>query len=158
MTLQSLTCPTKPTIRRPAQLKITEDDFNWCKPVAVILKPASKRDLQQRLLQASVEEILFPSSYSRLHQPSPLPPWPFVQDYWALRRWENDEASDRLRDLYSRYELPGQVKRKLLSLAGMGLVAVPRMTKINRQRSGNNGNQGEQNPEQSKKMFYYYVN
>jgi hypothetical protein len=32
---------TQPTMRRP-QFKITDDEFNWYKPVAVILKPASK--------------------------------------------------------------------------------------------------------------------
>ncbi len=148
---QSQTYPTQPTTRRP-QFKISDDEFNWYKPVAVILKPASKRDLQQRLLQVNVDEFLFPS-----YQPSLLPPWPFVQDYSAFRRWINYQSSDRLRDLYSRYELPGHVEHRLTSLARMGLVAIPKTTKINRQRNGNNRNQEKHKPEQSKIGKYFLI-
>ncbi|XP_046632139.1 uncharacterized protein LOC124311810 isoform X2 [Daphnia pulicaria] len=134
------------SMRRP-QFNMTDDEFNWYKPVAVILKPASKRDLQQRLLQVNVDEFLLPS-----YQSSLLPPWPFVQDYSAFRRWINYQSSDRLRDVYRRYELlAGHVERRLTSLARMGLVAIPKVTKINRQRSGNNRNQEQQMPEQRKK-------
>ena len=97
---------------------VTDEDFDWYKPVAVILKPASKRDLhQKRLLPLiNVDEILFVSSFSRLHRPSLLPPyWPFVHDHCAFHR---------LTHIY-RYELPGHEKRNLLSLARMGLVAIP---------------------------------
>jgi hypothetical protein len=136
------------SMRRP-QFNMTDDEFNWYKPVAVILKPASKRDLQQRLLQVNVDEFLLPS-----YQSSLLPPWPFVQDYSAFRRWINYQSSDRLRDVYRRYELlAGHVERRLTSLARMGLVAIPKVTKINRQRSGNNRNQEQQMPEQSKIIF-----
>jgi hypothetical protein len=140
---------TQPTMRRP-QFKITDEEFNWYKPVAVILKPASKRDLQQRLLQVNVDEFLLAS-----YPPSLLPPWPFVEDYSALfRRWINYQSSDRLRDVYRRYELAGHAERRLTSLARMGLVAIPKVTKINRQRSGDNRNQEQQQmPEQSKIIF-----
>ncbi len=144
---QSQTYPTQPKMRQP-QFTITDDEFNWYKPVAVILRPASKRDLQQRLLRVNVDEFLFPS-----YPPSLLPPWSFVQDYSAFRRWINYQSSDRLRDVYRRYELAGHVERRLTSLARMGLVAIPKVTKINRQRSGNNRNQEQQKPEQSKLIF-----
>ncbi len=135
------------TMRRP-QFNMTDDEFNWYKPVAVILKPASKRDLQQRLLQINFDEFLLAS-----YPPSLLPPWPFVQDYSAFRRWINYQSSDRLRDVYRRYELAGDVERRLTSLARMGLVAIPKVTKINHQRSGNNRNQEQQILEQIKIIF-----
>jgi hypothetical protein len=111
------------TMRRP-QFNMTDDEFNWYKPVAVILKPASKRDLQQRLLRVNVDEFLFPS-----YPPSLLPPWPFVQDYSAFRRWINYQSNDRLRDVYRRYELAGHVERRLTSLARMGLLPFRRCRK-----------------------------
>ncbi len=146
--MQSQTYQTQPTMRRP-QFKIIDDEFNWYKPVAVILKPASKRDLQQRLLQINFDKFLLAS-----YPPSLLPPWPFVQDYSAyFRRWINYQSSDRLRDVYRRYELAGHVERRLTFLGRMGLVAIPKVKKINRQRSGNNRNQEQQMAEQSKIIF-----
>ena len=160
MTTQSSTYQTKLTsaIRQSSQLlarNVTDEDFDWYKPVAVILKPASKRDLhQKRLLPViRIDEILFISSFSRLHRPSLLPPyWPIVQDHLAMHRLTHIyQQSDRLRDLFNRYELPGHEEHNLLSLARMGLVAIPKVKEINHQR--NYGNHGEQNPEQSKIIF-----
>ncbi len=104
--------------------------------------------MQQRLLRVNVDEFLLAS-----YPPSLLPPWPFVKNYSAFRRWINYQSSDRLRDVYRRYELAGHVERRFTSLARMGLVAIPKVTKINRQRSGNNRNQEQQKPEQSRIIF-----
>ena len=120
MTTQSSTYQTKSTsVIRQSSLflasNVTDEDFDWYKPVAVILKPASKRDLHQkrRLPVISVDEILFVSSFSRLHRPSLLPPyWPFVQDHLAIHRLTDIyQQIDRLRDLFKRYELPGHEER-----------------------------------------------
>lgn len=95
----------------------TADELDWYKPVAVILKPATNEDLLKRF------------QLDQLSQPE----WPPVQDYSPFDPWTPYESrsrkhnnEDKLREFYETYNLPGQVEGNLLSIARMGLVAIPR--------------------------------
>lgn len=103
-------CLTKP-------LGNETDELNWYKPIAVILKPATNEDLQKRL---------------QLDVPLPHPVWPKVEDDLAFNPWTPYESrnaeiyEDKLREFYETFDLPRQIERNLLSIARMGLVAIPR--------------------------------
>jgi hypothetical protein len=125
-----------------------DDEFSWYKPVAVILKPATQRDFQKLLKDDRIlDELIRPPHYYKSpnyyhHQPDPAPQrpsyWPSsaVQDSWEFenpqgfppysqgRHYERQQP-DRLRDVYDRFDLPDHVQGNLLSLARMGLVAIP---------------------------------
>lgn len=113
----------KPMGQYPS-INVTEDEFEWYTPVAVILKPASNKDLQTRLLD-DVKNQPFPSSV-----------WPPVRDTWPFDPWApydgdrninvRQDSDDSLREFYETYHLPSRVQGNLLSLARMGLVAIPR--------------------------------
>lgn len=102
----------------------TDNEFDWYKPIAVILKPASSKDLQKRF-DVDIEDDHFESMAPR-HWPS-FDPWTSYET-----GSEEDNESDQLRQLY---DLPNKVEGNLISLARMGLVAIPRK-EINHQDSG----------------------
>lgn len=113
-----------------------DEEFSWYKPVAVILKPATRRDFQELLKGDQMEELLHPPHrYPYDHHSLRSPYWPpaVPQDSWELPDPEefppyqgrHYERPDRLRDAYERFDLPDRVQSNLLSLARMGLVAIP---------------------------------
>ncbi len=120
---------------------ISDDELSWYKPVAVILKPATPRDFQELLKSDRImDELLHPSFSNRpfIHrQRRPAPYWPSaaVRDTWEFdpaeefppyyQQGRHYERPDRLRDAYNRFDLPDHLQSNLLSLARMGLVAIP---------------------------------
>jgi hypothetical protein len=130
----ALSYPTDliPNFQPEESANVTSDDeLSWYKPVAVILKPATQRDFQELLKSDRVDELLQPS-HSPFHQQRPYD-WPSpAQDSWYFDPEElppyqgrQFERPDRLRDAYDRFDLPVRVQSNLLSLARMGLVAIP---------------------------------
>ncbi len=103
-------------------------EFDWYTPVAVILKPASAKDLKKRLQEDSGSRF---SPFAQPYHPAGRS-WPPIQDPWEFDPWspyqsrEDDDADDRLSQFYNSYDLPDSIQGKLLSLARMGLVAIPR--------------------------------
>lgn len=103
---------------------VTDNEFDWYTPIAVILKPTSKKDIQTRL----------PFNFDNHPLPPSDPEWPPVQDTWPLdplspydyARTRNieQESGDRLREFYETYNLLNKVQSNLLSFARMGLVDV----------------------------------
>ena len=92
--------------------------FVWYTPAAVILKPATQKEWKKRL-QEDVRQF---SLFQHYHPPfSSSSSWK-INPYYQPRKYE----SDVLRDFYSSYDMPGSVQGRLLSLARMGLVAIPR--------------------------------
>lgn len=129
-TAGSLAFPTESeNLTEDAATVAADDELSWYKPIAVILKPASERDLRDRLLETENED---PFQFRSNNQYQPPPPsWPSVREYssydpWAgyhpARRFGGD---DRLRDVYQKFQLPSKLQGNLLSLARMGLVAIP---------------------------------
>lgn len=128
-TVGSMAYPMEPTNRTEEETAV-DGELGWYKPVAVILKPATERDLQERLLQAEEEED--PYMFHRYNQfRSAPPPWLSVPEHppydpWAdLHQGRHFGREDRLSDVYQRFKLPSHVQGNLLSLARMGLVAIP---------------------------------
>lgn len=84
-------------------VNVTNDEFDWYTPIAVILKPTSNKDLQKHL----------PVNFDNQPLPSSGPVWPPVQDTWPFDplssnfhgRTENTEQEngDRLREFYQAY-------------------------------------------------------
>lgn len=111
------------------------DEVDWYTPVAVILKPASERDLKKRF-KANEDRVDPPTDYDGAYQSSRLawPPtreldsfnpfWPNPYDWQTP--YQGDDGQDRLREVYQAYDVPTRVQGNLLSLARMGLVAIPR--------------------------------
>lgn len=142
----SLSYPTELTRNLQPELESAEsasfnvtnedDEFSWYKPVAVILKPATQQDFEKLLKDDKLDELLRPPYYQQRQQPprpsywSPSAP---VQDSWGFDPEEfpppyqgrHYERPDRLREAYDRFDLPDHVQGNLLSLARMGLVAIP---------------------------------
>lgn len=91
-------------------LDANDTDVVWYKPIAVILKPATIEDLQNRLLQ----------SRSPIQQY-----WPFdPRTQYEFRN--GNPYQDKLREFYETFDLPEEVEGSLLSIARMGLVAIPK--------------------------------
>ena len=122
-----------------ADAEATDDDISWYKPIAVILKPATEKDLEERLLSSSTridnDDDVSPLNYRqrpavRLQQ-QPLLPWPYGSSPWAPPHFsrnihgQHQQQKDRLKNYYASLNLPGRVQGNLLSLARMGLVAIP---------------------------------
>jgi hypothetical protein len=115
----------------------SDDELSWYKPVAVILKPATQRDFQELLESDRMDELLNPSfSRPAFHQQWRSSYWPSpAQDSWGefdpaeelppYYQGRHYERPDRLRDAYNRFDLPDHLQSNLLSLARMGLVAIP---------------------------------
>ncbi len=129
------------------EFNATDDDseFDWYTPVAVILKPASQKELKRRLQEddgISQFSPLFPDYY---HQA--IPPWPSIQDPWefnAQSPYQSREYDDdRLSQVYNSYDLPDNIQGRLLSLARMGLVAIPKEEIVSRSGEINLTNQEE---------------
>lgn len=123
-----------------ANATASHDELSWYKPVAVILKPATQRDFQELLESDRMDELLHPSfSRPAFHQQRRSSYWPSPahQDSWGefdpeelppyyyQQQGRHYERPDRLRDAYSRFDLPDHLQSNLLSLARMGLVAIP---------------------------------
>ncbi len=110
-------------------VKADEDEIGWYKPVAVILKPASEKDLQKRFQAVNADDDSVPS-YSQYWQ-SANPFWSTFQDpYWGFNPYapyqQASDDDDRLRDYYQSYGVPERTQGNLLSLARLGLVAIPK--------------------------------
>lgn len=143
-----------------------DDEFDWYTPIAVILRPASAKDIQKQMLETLMEDDddwmsqQQPPLAAQRRQPSSYydsyynrPPYysssvwqqPFHDYYYSRPTPESTpwspfqrsppppsqmsgemDGDDRLREFYDSYELPGRVQGNLLSLARMGLVAIPR--------------------------------
>ncbi len=122
---------TLPKLSRSKELtsNITDesDEFDWYTPVAVILKPASQKEFKKRL-QEDDGNTFFPFQQYQHQASSPF--WSPFQDPWDFHpRFPyplGEEDDDGLSDFYNSYELPESVQGKLLSLARLGLVAIPR--------------------------------
>jgi hypothetical protein len=110
----------------------SDDELSWYKPVAVILKPATQRDFQELLESDRMDELLHPSfSRPAFYQQRRSSYWPSpAQDSWGEFGPAEEfppyyERPDRLREAYNRFDLPEHLQSNLLSLARMGLVAIP---------------------------------
>jgi hypothetical protein len=123
-----------------ADAEATDDDISWYKPIAVILKPATEKDLEERLLSSSTridnDDDSSPLNYHQRPavplQQQPLLPWPYGSSPWApphfsrnIHDQHQQQQKDRLKNYYASLNLPGRVQGNLLSLARMGLVAIP---------------------------------
>ena len=140
---------------RQGSSNVTDDDsdFDWYTPVAVILKPATQKELKKRFQEDDASRF---SSFPQYRHPfsPPLPresydPW--ENDHWSQYQSREDE-DDVFRDFYNSYDMPDSVQGRLLSLARMGLVAIPRDEIGAQGESDNPINQDEQ----SKKNFLNY--
>lgn len=126
----------------------TDDDseFDWYTPVAVILKPASEKELKRRLQEDDGISQFSPSFPEYYHQASP--PWPSIQDPWEFNPpspyQSRKDDDDGLKNFYNAYELPDNVQGRLLFLARMGLVAIPKEEIVSRSGEINLTNQEEQ--------------
>ena len=134
---QSFAYPRSETKIQPEQADETvipiEDEVDWYKPVALILKPASERDLQKRFQMARAEEdgSFSLDSHYKYHKTANSFRPSFQDPYWEFNQREpfqqaREEDGDRLRDYYQSYGVPEQTQGNLLSLARLGLVAIPR--------------------------------
>jgi hypothetical protein len=115
----------------------SDDELSWYKPVAVILKPATQRDFQELLESDRMDELLHPSfSRPAFYQQRRSSYWPSpAQDSWGefgpaeelppYYEGRHYERPDRLREAYNRFDLPEHLQSNLLSLARMGLMAIP---------------------------------
>jgi hypothetical protein len=123
-----------------ADAEATDDDISWYKPIAVILKPATEKDLEERLLSSStridndddVSQLNYHQRPAVPLQQQPLLPWPYGSSPWApphfsrnIHDQHQQQQKDRLKNYYASLNLPGRVQSNLLSLARMGLVAIP---------------------------------
>lgn len=106
-----------------------DDEVDWYKPVAVILKPASEKDLQKRFEAMNADDESF-SSDSQHYQPvNPFSPT-FQDSYKGFNPYASYQQArgeeDRLRDFYQSYGVPERTQGNLLSLARLGLIAIPK--------------------------------
>lgn len=106
-----------------------DDEVDWYKPVAVILKPASERDLHKRFQAMNVDDESFSSDSQHYHPASPFSPT-FQESYGGFNPYAPYQQArgedDRLRDFYQSYGVPERTQGNLLSLARMGLIAIPK--------------------------------
>lgn len=113
-----------------------EDEISWYKPIAVILKPATEKDLEERLKLSPRTDEELPFEY-RQHPDVPVPfqqqplfPWDYESaSPWAspfARNSHRGQPEDGLKNYYASLNFPGNVQANLLALARMGLVAIPK--------------------------------